>query len=251
MREQNAVVVDRKDIADDIVRLAVRPEIWEPIVPGQFAHLAVEGTFLRRPISIAGTNETAGTLDLIVQKVGSGTRRLAESREGTVLKMLSPLGRGFEGPWKAGRKIWLVGGGVGVAPLILLACRLYTSDCRVESFIGFRDEKYAYGALELRQYGRVRQNVGGFVTDLLRERLRHDRPDLIATCGPTPMMKAIQAVCLEHTIEGRASLEEYMGCGLGACLVCNCKIKIKNGFAYRRVCADGPVFDISEVIFDA
>lgn len=251
MREQNAQVVDTEKIAEGVVRLRLRPEFWENVTPGQFAHVAVEGSFLRRPISIADVNSEERLLSLIVQKVGEGTKRLAECEKGATLKILSPLGRGFDGPWQTGQKVWLIGGGVGVAPLILLARRLREIGCRMELFTGFREEKYAYGTLELRQYGRLHQAVGGIVTDPVRERLKQERPDRIATCGPTPMMKAVQNICLEHDIRGQASLEEYMGCGIGACLVCNCKIKIRNGFAYRRVCADGPVFDIREVIFDA
>ena len=138
-----------------------------------------------------------------------------------------------------------------MAPLILLARRLREAGCEVESFLGFRDEERVYGVRELEKYGAARLSVGGAVTDAVRERLSGGLPDLILTCGPTPMMKAVQTLCTERGIEARASLEEYMGCGLGACLVCNCKVKAKSGFAYKRVCADGPVFDLREVVFNA
>lgn len=258
MHGQNALVVSRKTLAEGIFSLEVRPEYRDDVAPGQFVHIAPGGTFLRRPISIAEVNEAEQTLTLIIQKIGIGTESLAECDKGTTLKMLSPLGRGFFGSWRPGQKIWLVGGGVGVAPLILLARRLSESGCRVESFTGFRSERHVYGVKDLERYGAVHQSVGGIVTDLTKARLAGERPDAILACGPTPMLKAVQAICLEHEIAGQASLEEYMGCGIGACLVCNCKIKIADGassgnaaFTYKRVCADGPVFDIREVVFDA
>jgi dihydroorotate dehydrogenase electron transfer subunit len=275
MREQTAAVVGRTEIARDIVRLDVRLKRWDAVAPGQFVHAAVEGSFLRRPISIAGADEKSGTLSLIVQRVGAGTARLSEYGEGDTLKLLSPLGRGFDAErlMNAGTNlgeprfgelssgVWLVGGGVGVAPLLLLAQRLRETGCGVESFAGFRAAPYVYGVEELERCGPLSTVVGGLVTDLLSERLKHRRPAAIAACGPVPMLKAVQALCFGHGVEGWLSLEARMGCGLGACLVCSCKIKTGDGvretagtdacpWTWKRVCADGPVFDAREVLFD-
>ena len=249
MRDQTAVVKERQEIARGIVALDLRLEHWEDVVPGQFVHVAVNGSYLRRPISIAEADPVEKSLLLIVQKIGAGTALLADaSRQGTSLKILSPLGRGFV--WEKEKSVWLVGGGVGVAPLILLARRLYEDGGKVESFTGFRDEDRVYGLERLQKYGKVHSSVGGIVTEALEERLLRERPDLLLTCGPAPMLKAVQSLCRRHGLRAQASLEEYMGCGIGACLVCNCKIRVKDGFAYKRVCADGPVFDLEDVAFD-
>jgi dihydroorotate dehydrogenase electron transfer subunit len=254
MREQTAEVIDRAEIARDITRLTLRPERWEAVTPGQFVHAAADGVFLRRPISIAGADEESGTLSLIVQRAGAGSARLSEYAKGDTLKLLSPLGRGFdvERLASAGRRggVWLAGGGVGVAPLLLLARRLGEAGCGVESFAGFRSAPCVYGVEELKRYGPLFTSVGGLVTEPLRERLEHNRPSAIAACGPVPMLKAVQALCIEYGVEGWLSLEARMGCGLGACLVCSCKIGTEESWAWKRACADGPVFDAREVIFD-
>jgi dihydroorotate dehydrogenase electron transfer subunit len=257
MRVQTAAVVDRAEIARDIVRLNLRPERWDAVTPGQFVHAAVEGAFLRRPVSIAGADEKNGILSLIVQRVGAGTARLSEYAKGDTLKLLSPLGRGFDAKRlnSAGRGVWIAGGGVGVAPLLLLARRLHEVGSALESFAGFRSPEYVYGVEELERYGPLFTAVGGIVTDTLRERLKQRHPAAIAACGPVPMLKAVQALCFEYGIEGRLSLEAHMGCGLGACLVCGCKIRTgeagcADSWTWKRVCADGPVFDAREVIFD-
>ena len=271
MREQTATVVDRAEIARDIVKLDIRPERWDAVAPWQFVHAAVEGSFLRRPVSIAGADEKSGTLSLIVQKVGAGTARLSEYASGDTLRLLSPLGRGFDVDrlTSAGRRggVWRVGGGVGGAPLLFLAYRLSEAglaECdAIESFAGFRAAEHVYGVEELERCGPLSVNVGGLVTGTLRERLgqvkqtERERPSVIAACGPVPMLKAVQALCFEYGIEGWLSLEARMGCGLGACLVCNCKIGTGSGetrgtgsWTWKRVCADGPVFGAREVIFD-
>jgi dihydroorotate dehydrogenase electron transfer subunit len=202
MHEQTAAVVDRTEIARDIVRLDIRPERWDAVAPGQFVHAAVEGSFLRRPVSIAGADEKSGTLSLIVQKIGAGTARLSEYAKGDTLKLLYPLGRGFDAERlnSAGRQsgVWLVGGGVGVAPLLLLARRLSEAGHGLESFAGFRASEYVYGVEELERYGPLFTSVGELVTDPLRARLRQvkqKRPAAIAACGPVPMLKAVQALC--------------------------------------------------------
>ena len=248
MHDQNGIVKDRREIAKGIVALTLQLEQWDDIVPGQFAHVAIEGSFLRRPISIAGANAAEKAIVLIVQKEGTGSTRLANSSRGSSVKLLSPLGRGFS--WKDERLIWLVGGGVGVAPLLLLARRLREEGRTVESFVGFRDPVHVYGLHELGEHGSVHSVVGGLVTDTLVRCLEEGHPDLLMACGPVPMLRILQKICRERGIRAKVSLEEHMGCGIGACLTCNCKVKIEDGSVYRRVCVDGPVFDLNEVIFD-
>ena len=139
--------------------------------------------------------------------------------------------------------------------MLLLARRLSEAGHGLESFAGFRAPECVYGVDELKRYGPLFTSVGELVTDPLRARLgqvKQKRPAVIAACGPVPMLKAVQALCFEYGIDGWFSLEARMGCGLGACLVCSCKIRTgaADSWIWKRVCADGPVFGAREVIFD-
>ncbi|MDR1138067.1 MAG: hypothetical protein LBK91_07070, partial [Synergistaceae bacterium] len=132
------------------------------------------------------------------------------------------------------------------APLLFAAKRLPSA----RSFIGFRDEASSFGEEELRARGEVSRVVGGFVTDSVAPALETERPSAVLACGPARMLAALQKICAAKGIAAFASIEERMGCGVGACLSCNCRIR-KPGekTAYMRVCKDGPVFDLSEVVF--
>jgi dihydroorotate dehydrogenase electron transfer subunit len=218
-------------------------------LPGQFAHISVPGVFLRRPVSIAGYGD--GLLRLLVRRAGRGTDILCSLPAGSGLSALFPLGNPFPqdkiaGIARSGGRIWTVSGGIGLAPLLFLAARAAESGIRVDSFAGFTDEKNAFGTDELKSCGQCAVSIGGFVTDLVEKELEKSKPDMIASCGPAPMLAALQRICREHALAAYASFEERMGCGIGACLVCNCAFEADGGFAYRRVCADGPVFSLME-----
>jgi dihydroorotate dehydrogenase electron transfer subunit len=267
-RDGIAVINSRIPIADDIVEITLKlrkgdqergaelspPDFATPL-PGQFAHVAIPGNFLRRPISIAGYNEESRTLRLIVQRVGRGSETLTELPLGSELRVLLPLGNPF--PFPVGMigdiavpvdKVWIVAGGIGLAPMLFAAKYAYGS-VQIDSFVGFRDEVKVFGVSELETCGKCEVSVGGLITEPLLKALNGERPDLLFACGPEPMLRALQKICADHRLTAYASLEEHMGCGMGACLVCNCGIKSSEGFSYRRVCADGPVFDLSEVAF--
>ncbi|MDR3076306.1 MAG: dihydroorotate dehydrogenase electron transfer subunit [Synergistaceae bacterium] len=225
------------------------PENISPM-PGQFAHIAADGVFLRRPISIAGFDRAARRVRFIVRAAGRGTEAIASMRPGDSTKMLMPLGNPFPAERAESGKLWLVGGGVGIAPLIYAA--RYMSETGhvsgIKSFLGFKNKNEAFGADELGQFGEAVTGIGGFVTDIVRENLASERPAVIFSCGPVPMLAALQKICLGERLNAYASLEARMGCGLGACLVCNCRVKSERA-EYRRACKDGPVFGISEVAF--
>ncbi len=257
MKDQVATVVSTHFIAKETAEMEL--ELAEGIdpLPGQFAHIAVRGAFLRRPISIAGYDTEGRRLRLIVQRVGRGTQTLTEMQPGETIQILAPLGNPFplEMPDEALSEgsAWLVGGGIGVAPLLYLAELLAKRRERsrgLASFVGFRDESLAFGVNELERYGAIELTIGGFVTDPLLKALERDRPSVIYACGPTALLRRLQEICRERGLRAFASLEEHMGCGIGACLVCSCKLRTQSDYEYKRVCYDGPVFDLSEVLFE-
>jgi dihydroorotate dehydrogenase electron transfer subunit len=244
--EARAVSVRRiaGDTADIWLRLPEEARGISP-EPGQFAHISARGAFLRRPISIAGFDADENLLRIIVRVAGAGTAKIAGMAPGDSVKTLLPLGRPFPRVAPGGR-VWLVGGGVGAAPLMFAAKRLPG----VKSFVGFRDAASSFGVDELGESGEVSQVTGGFVTDHVARALENERPDAIFACGPPPMLAALRKICAAAETAAFASLEARMGCGVGACLVCACRVRKRDGSpGSARVCRDGPVFSLPEVIF--
>lgn len=215
----------------------------EGAAEGEFVHIAVPGFYLRRPLSVCDREE--GRLTVIYKVVGEGTKALSEMPVGTELEVLSGLGRGFD-PEACRDRALLVGGGLGVPPLYLLAKELKARGKKVTAVLGFNRADEIILAEEFRRVcdevvistadGSV--GVKGFVTDALKA-LRPSY-DHFYTCGPMVMMKA---VCAALDGPGEASLEERMGCGAGFCY--GCSIETING--PRRVCKDGPVFKKEEL----
>ena len=252
--EQTLTVVSADTLAPGITEINFESNRPICALPGQFAHFEVKGALLRRPISIAGADNASGTLRFIIQSVGKGSSLLSSLRAGDRVSALLPLGTPFPIDVLLERVssgcVWLVSGGIGVAPMLFCADMIKKSGYAANSFVGFRDSEHMFGVSELKECGAVVVSCGGFITDELERALRSERPDLILSCGPTPMLKSLQAVCSKHGIRAYASLEEHMGCGIGACLVCSCKINNGVDFSYKRVCRDGPVFELSEVVFE-
>lgn len=253
-RHFTGTVASNMQIAKDTFLMAIETpeEIVGAVRPGQFIHIAVpspDGQILRRPISVNYVDRAAGTIQIAYAVVGGGTERLSQCKSGTALDILGPLGKGFVlGPGH--QVVWLVGGGIGCAPLLSLAedrGRVYTA------FLGFRSYAYAYETEAFEGFCKkvlVSSDDGtmghrGFVTDLVRKRLEVEKPNVILACGPTPMLRALKEVWQEAggDIEVQVSLEQRMGCGTGGCYTCTCAV----AGSMKRVCKDGPVFDISEV----
>ena len=232
-------------VARDTFRLVLRTDGTVAVRSGQFVDIALPGFFLRRPISVSDC--LSDGLVLYYKVVGEGTRAMSEMTPGTVLELLEPLGAGFH-PEKCREAALLIGGGLGAAPLYLLAKELLAQGKKATAVLGFNKADEICLAEELRALGipvhiaTMDGSVGtkGFVTDAIAA----VRPafDRFYTCGPLPMMKA---VCAALDAPGEVSLEERMGCGAGFCY--GCSIQTKNG--PRRVCADGPVFDKEEVLW--
>ena len=233
------------------------------MLPGQFVEVRIDGsssTFLRRPISINFVDHTTNELWLMVAMVGDGTRKLGELQPGDTLNCVLPLGNGFtlpsdriaghtEASQCAGHKMLLVGGGVGVAPLLYLGEELQKQGCEVTFLLGGRSAKDLLELDLFNKYGRVCVTTEdgtlgekGFVTN---HSVLSESFDKIFTCGPTPMMKAVARYAKEKGISCEASLENMMACGLGACLCCVEKTTEGN----LCVCKDGPVFDVQRLLW--
>ncbi len=231
-------------------------EIAESAKPGQFIHvLCGADTFLRRPISICDTVQNR-FVRFIFEVRGKGTHNLANAKAGETLDILGPLGNGFNVSFKndiPDGDIVLLGGGIGVFPLLKLAKSLPKKPVVM---LGFRDEATAVMTDEFASVSDsvfVASDDGsvgckGFVTDILKSRIAAgNKIDRVYTCGPKPMMRIAAELCEENGIGCFISMEERMGCGVGACVTCTCTMK--DG-SRRRVCKEGPVFNGAEVDFD-
>ncbi len=224
------------------------------MLPGQFVEVRIDQTpsvFLRRPISICFVDRTANELWLLVATIGDGTRWLGSLQPGDTVNCVLPLGNGFEKPSgkTAGSKLLLIGGGVGVAPLLYLGAMLKEQDREVTFLLGGRSAKDVLLLDEFKKYGRVCVTTEdgtlgekGFVTN---HSVLSDDFGKIYTCGPTPMMKAVARYANEKGIDCEASLENMMACGLGACLCCVEKTTEGN----LCVCKEGPVFNIKRLLW--
>lgn len=232
------------------------------MIPGQFVEVRIDKsptTFLRRPISINYVDLDRNELWLLVAGVGDGTRRLCQSQSGDVINCLLPLGNGFSQACcltslneeaASCKKVLLVGGGVGVAPLLWQGKKLLQYGCSPSFLLGARSAKDLLELDMFKEIGPVyitteddSEGEKGFVTNhsiLCRERF-----DIIQTCGPKPMMKAVAKYAKENDIVCEASLENMMACGLGACLCCVEKTTEGN----LRVCQDGPVFNVDRLLW--
>ena len=247
-------VVSVEHINDKYVLIKLTQDERLPeVLPGQFVEVRVDGspsTFLRRPISVNFVDYAANELWLLVAAVGDGTRRLACLQTGDVLNCMFPLGNGFTMPSSPGDKVLLVGGGVGVAPLLYFGKCLNDAGCRPVFLLGARSGKDLLMLEEVRKYGRGclttedgTEGERGFVTN--HSVLGEIRFDRIATCGPKPMMVAVAKYANKNGIECEVSLENMMACGLGACLCCVEKT-VKGNVC---VCKEGPVINIKQLLW--
>ena len=248
---EQAAVVENTLLAPGVFRLVAKaPKIAEQCAPGQFVMLRVTplaDPLLRRPISIAGADAQEGTLTLICRIVGHGTDLLSTVKVGEMLDIMGPLGRGFDLNCK---RPLLVGGGIGLAPLLYVAEACCPNP--VEVLAGGRTDSELFWTKlfqESCQAVHVTTDDGslgvcGTCVDALPEVLKAGNFDRVMTCGPRPMMQRVAAEAAKFGIQTQVSLEEHMACGLGACLSCTCAAS--DGGA-RQVCKDGPVFWSEEV----
>ena len=249
MREVTATVLENKRIADEIYSLTFATEEEIRVRPGQFVMVGVGGFPLRRPIAVCKAEGDRVTVCYRLK--GAGTRTLARDyRMGEKLSVLMPLGNGFYVKENE-KKVAVVGGGVGIFPLIS-AIREYSRNKQVYAYMGFRNR-----AAVCMEYDMTRGEKLVIATDdgsagfhgtsvqAFMQDVDMVCPDVVLACGPTPMLRALKVAMKGRDIPVYVSLEERMGCGIGACLVCVCE---KTDGAHARVCKDGPVFDVRDVV---
>lgn len=247
----NCKLLEKREIAPGIFDfLLAAPEIAKDATPGQFVHVECGGdTFLRRPISICDTE--GETLRFIFEVKGKGTDLLAKKNIGDEINMLGPLGNGFTVSDQYKHPV-LIGGGIGVFPLYKLAKAVE----KPAVILGFRSKDRIVMEDEFSHLASAFQvstddgsyGYHGYGATLLEEYIRENPCDMIYSCGPMPMLKAVQAVAEKAGIPCQLSLEQRMGCGIGACLVCTCETTRKGMEQKARVCKDGPVFWAEEII---
>lgn len=256
MRELEVAVLSNEEIAPGIYEMEIGlPEEIE-FRCGQFVNLSVgDGAhLLRRPFAITFYNREMRCIGVCYQVKGAGTKLLAAKKEGDALNCVLPLGNGFT-IREEQKRVALVGGGVGVFPLLSVLFEYHSSDKHFRSYMGFRNGDYVntFGMFDTRSdalfiatddgsFGKKGTAVSEFFADY-----ENAKPDVILACGPTPMLRALKAGIKERgiSVPCYVSLEERMGCGIGACLVCVCRKS--GGNENARVCKDGPVFEINEV----
>ena len=249
MKDYQALVVSNKAIAHNVYEITFDLGETPNVRAGQFGDILIGGNhLLRRPIAICKTENTLVTF--CYQIKGEGTQKLKTIGAGMRLSVLLPLGNGFYIEENE-QKIALVGGGVGVFPLISVL-RAYP-DKQISAYIGYRNKDAVCGVEDFAKadkfiavtddgsYGEKMNSVQAFLRDVEKGY----RPDVVLACGPTPMLKALKSAVEEKSIPCYVSLEERMGCGIGACLVCVCD---KTDGKKARVCKDGPVFNAKEVV---
>ena len=251
----NDVILHKENLAKNIYRLVIAaPDIAAFAKAGQFVHVTVPGYFLRRPISLCEADSSRGTITLVYEIRGEGTKALARLNEGETLDVMGPLGHGFT--LDPGKKVIIVGGGIGVPPL-LQAVKFYGANAK--AILGFRDASAVILEEDFRRYGAETivctdngtRGQKGFVTDALAGMVTKEKPDYLFACGPKVMLEKVAKIAADQKIECEVSLEERMGCGVGACLVCACRLKRteEEKEYYGHVCKDGPVFPAKEVVF--
>lgn len=246
---ENATILQNRRIADGMYEITLSaPTIAQEAKPGQFLHVQVSDAvapLLRRPISIADV--TVDRIMLIYRVIGKGTEVLAKRQAGETISLLGPLGHGFPTDELMGKKVLLIGGGVGIAPLIYVANTVAGSDIlmggRTRSDLFWTSY---YGSCEDIFITTDDGTMGmkGFTVDALPQILADKSYDAICTCGPEIMMKRVAQIAREHQVPCYVSLEKHMACGLGACLSCTCEAK--DG-TRKKVCTYGPVFRAEEV----
>lgn len=249
MREITATVLENKRIADEIYSLTFAAEEEIAVRPGQFVMVGVGGFPLRRPIAVCKAE--GERITVCYRLKGGGTRALArEYKTGEKLSVLLPLGNGFYVK-ESEIKVAVVGGGVGIFPLIS-AIRAYSKSKQVYAYMGFRSRASVCMEFDMTRGEKLviatdDGSVGfhGTSVQAFMQDVDEIKPDVVLACGPTPMLRALKSAMHGRNIPVYVSLEERMGCGIGACLVCVCE---KTDGAHARVCKDGPVFEINDVI---
>ncbi|MBI9015562.1 MAG: dihydroorotate dehydrogenase electron transfer subunit [Clostridiales bacterium] len=251
-------IIKKEILNDEIFKIVLEmPEDMPEILPGQFFGLSVSDNgypLLRRPISVSKVEDNS--FELTIKVLGEGTLLLLKKEVNETINVLGPVGNGFFLDDMSENSI-IVGGGIGVSPIKELA-RVMKETLKkdIPVLLGFRDRPFdmddfneVSSDIEIATESGV-VGVKGYVTTLLEERLKSNKPEVVYVCGPHMMLKAVKELCERYDVPTQLLMEERMACGIGACLVCTCAIKDGHEITNKRVCKDGPVFYGSEVVFD-
>ena len=256
------------------------PETARHAVPGSFVHIRCDEAIpMRRPLSIMRASPEGGWIEVLFKIVGNGLRSLGHKEPGDQMSLVGPIGKGFE-PSKGRPRALLIGGGVGIPPMIFLAERMQADSFNWKTLVLMGSEipfpfelgesaiatewlgKEFGAAMPLMEDWRIPSRLAslteadgvfrGYVSDLARKWLEVQTPDDLAktevfTCGPKPMLDVVAALAREFDVPCQASLEEYMACAVGGCAGCTVPVETAEGPAMKRVCVDGPVFDATTV----
>lgn len=251
--KEKAVIISQEEISLDIYSMWIQTNAAKTAKPGQFVALYCNdgSRMLPRPISICEIDKEGNKLRLVYRVVGKGTDEFSKYHAGAELEIMGPLGNGFPMEKAQGKKVLLIGGGIGVPPMVELAKQLKAEEKNVVA--GYRNLLFLDG--ELKENGNFyvatedgSTGVKGTVIDAIKT--NKIQADVIYACGPTPMLRAIKEYAQEQGIEAWISMEEKMACGIGACLACVCKTKEKDEHTNvnnARICKEGPVFNAQEV----
>lgn len=260
MIKEKARILSQERLSDGVYDMTIQTaQIAKDAKPGQFVnvYLPDKSRILPRPISICGFDRDEGTLRIVyrVTGKGKGTDLLSGLKAGDNIEVLGPLGNGYDLSDVIGKKVLLLGGGIGIPPMLGLAkalCEITGERCEIA--LGYRDSDM-FLENEFRAYGNVHistddgsYGVHGNAIDAASA--AGVEPDIVMACGPGPMLKGVKAYTLSKGAAGYISLEERMACGVGACLACVCKTSGKDEHSHvnnARVCKEGPVFNINDV----
>ncbi len=243
MKQALFEIVENKKLTESVWKMTLSGDVSDITAPGQFVNIKLDGLYLRRPISVCDVSEN--TMTIIYKVVGKGTKQLSEMPCG-VLDVLTGLGNGYDLS-DAGQSPVLIGGGVGVPPMYLLAKKLIAQGREVKVILGFNTADDVFYEEEFKALGAQvvvttvdgTYGLKGFVTDALKDM----DYTYFYTCGPEPMLKAIYKA---SKTSGQMSFEKRMGCGFGACMGCSCKTIT----GYKRICKEGPVMRKEEILWE-
>lgn len=244
MKQTVLKIIENTALTESVFKMTLSGDVSDITACGQFVNILLDGLYLRRPISVCDCEN--GALTIVYKVVGKGTEKMSEMTSGEELDVLTGLGNGYDTSL-CGENALLLGGGVGVPPLYMLAKKLISEGKKVNVILGFNTKSEIFYEDEFKKLGANvtvttadgSYGVKGFVTDAL------DGIDYsyFYTCGPEPMLKAVYKAC---KTSGQFSFEERMGCGFGACMGCSCKTIT----GYKRICKDGPVLKKEEILWE-
>ncbi len=243
MKQSLFTICSNEYLTENVLKLKLSGDTSAITAPGQFINIKLKDCYLRRPISVYDCDNK--TVTIIYKVVGEGTKKMSSLSKGNTLDILTGLGNGYD-TTVSGDKPLLIGGGVGVPPLYMLAKKLVAEGKSVAVILGFNTKSEVFCEEEFRNLGAdvyvttVDGSYGtkGFVTDAVNMPYTY-----FYTCGPEPMLKAVYKAC---NTDGQFSFEERMGCGFGACMGCSCKTVT----GYKRICKEGPVLRKEEILWE-